>query len=228
MCKKIIAIDKKLWYYKKRKKGERNGDGGHSSMRNHIAKTALISFVAAAMAVVIFCFGCVLIAPSFASGAVYGMGMYSYAARLAETAYNRAGTDEALCTLVERAIVAEDYDLLAEYGEEYLNSEYFENKAKAPQNALYSNNYRGYVAGSVAVSQYVRGDVQVAVQTAMKNVADYGEYNSVQYLMRAVVSRGDKAAAQTLLGGMTALSLEGQAAQRLSDDVALLQTFIAA
>ncbi|MBR2969123.1 MAG: hypothetical protein IKC36_04695 [Clostridia bacterium] len=195
-------------------------------MRNHVIKTALISFAAAVIAVVLFCAGCLVVAPSFASDAVYGMGMYGFSASLAEDAYNRKGDEESLCVLVERAITAEDHALLEKYGAAYLASEYFANKAKAPQNALYSGNYRGYVAGNVACAQYAGGKLNTALETAFASVDGYAEYNSVQYLMRAVISSGDKTAASSLRERLAEVSAEGESAQRVFADLDILDTFI--
>ena len=193
-------------------------------MRKLIVKTALISLAAAIGAVALGCLCGVLFFPSFASNACYDMGMYGASASLAERAYNASGEDEDLSVLVERGILAEDYALVAEYGARLIETEYFKNTLK---NEGYSGNYKGYIVGNVAVSEYCCGNGERALELALSALDSYLPYNSVQHLIYKAMLSGDKPFASQIKASIEQLEFPAEQQKLLNDDIALLANFIA-
>ena len=195
-------------------------------MRKLIVKTALISFVSAVGAILLFIGFCALFLPAFTSNVLWNMGMYSSSANFAKKAYEDSGENARLIALVERSIVAGNDSITIEYGRIFIESDFFLDYAKTAQSEQYSGNYAGYIVGNIAVSQYDLGKKDDALQTVKNHLTSYTEYNAVQYLMRVVFMAEDKEFAGKIQGYLNGLSLEGEEAQILAKDVALLDNFI--
>jgi len=195
-------------------------------MRKLVLKTAFIAFASTVGAMLLFCLACLLFFPSFTSDFCWDVGMQNASVNYAEKAYLKSGEDGDLVVLVERAIVAENDNLVANYGELLIGGEYFENYSKTAQNEHYSGNYNGYIVGNVAVSFYKNGRKDKALLCVKNHLNEYLPFNAARYLMSEVFTQNDKEFASTLKAFLEELSLDGTQVQLVESDISLLNKFI--
>jgi len=193
-------------------------------MRNHVLKTALITLAVTLGVIVISVVGCMLFFPSVVSDITYNMGMYGASAEYAEKAFVKDGSDVSLHTLMDRAILAGNDELVVEYGDEFVDGEYFKNEITA-ENA-------DYYLGSLAVSQYKTGEGEAALETVIFSaVKSFRVHNPTENLMRAVIENDDKTFASLLLAEMKdydCVNYTDTERQRYNEMLTLLEGFVSA
>ncbi|MBQ7165104.1 MAG: hypothetical protein IJR61_07225 [Clostridia bacterium] len=198
-------------------------------MKELIRKTALTTLAAAAGAILLGAVVLMLFFPSVVSDGAYGMGLYRVSATFARSAYEKDGEFSSLKTLVERAILAEKYDLVAGYAPAFIADDRFEDTAAAEDAGKSDErvgDYYSYVTGNLAVAQYGRGEREAALNTAALYTVRYERYNATEYLLKTIIDRDDKAFGSELLAEMKKYSFSGEEKALLDRDISILESFI--
>ncbi len=199
-------------------------------MQKLIVKTALITFVSAIGALLLFALVCMLFFPSAVSDVAYNMGMENISVTFAERAYKNGGDDSALKKLVDRAAQAENYAVMVTYAQIFVDDDYFTQAVEIEDSNISqtSGSYYGYITGNLAVAYYNTGDKESALQTIAKHSGDgkYVKYNAAEYLIMEVISKNDKAFASMLADELSSFELEGDEATLLAEDISMLQSFL--
>jgi len=195
------------------------------SMKELIRKTALTTLAAAAGAILLGAVVLMLFFPSVVSDGAYGMGLYRVSATFARSAYEKDGEFSSLKTLVERAILAEKYDLVAGYApdDRFEDTAAAEDAGKSDERV---GDYHSYVTGNLAVAQYSRGEREAALNTAALYTVRYERYNATEYLLKTIIDCDDKAFGSELLAEMKKYSFSGEEKALLDRDISILESFI--
>ena len=165
-------------------------------MNKTILKTALITAGALAVAATIVFLIWFLAFPASMSSVSGQMGNYNFAIKCADMQYNRSDKTEDLAVCAEMSIVTGEDKLIIKYCEPLIAKDDFDKlcihkneevakKLSETQYGMYATDYRSYVIGNLAVSQYRTGDLQKAVQTC-----EIGDKECFKRLIIEVVLRG--------------------------------------
>ena len=198
-------------------------------MKQLIRKTALITLAAAAGAILLGAVAIMLFSPATVSDGAYDMGMYRVSATFAKNAYEKDGEVSSLKTLVERAIAAKRYDLVAKYAPAFVARDDFGGIAAsedAKKTDARIGGYYSFITGNLAVSQYYGNERTAALNTAALYTAKYERYNATEYLLKAIIDAEDKNFGRELLAEMEKYSFEGEEAALLKRDIEILESFV--
>lgn len=195
-------------------------------MGKHVVKTALITLAFAIGGILLFAGACLLFFPQVVSNFAYNVGMYELSSTYAVRAYNEEkDSDEELATLVERAILAGDYEVTAKYGDKLLDSEDFEAIAQSHQVAAVSGSYYSYISGELAVAQYKLGNKNEALITVNLHTPQYVKFNATERLMMQVMVDSDVEFALKLKAMMESYVFDGPERNLLNNHLSLLEQF---
>lgn len=162
-------------------------------MRKLIVKTALISLAGTVGAMLVFALTVILAFPMTASNWALNLGMEGASANLAARAYERSGDEEALKAAIDRAIIAEKYDILVDHCGEFLETETFSASADETVDGVVGAGpvYRDYVAGNYAVALYREGKNIDALDVIAENTAEYTDFCPARILVMEVLAAQD-------------------------------------
>ena len=194
-----------------------------------IKKTVIITLACMLLAMLSGAGACMVFFPSAASDFSYDVGMYKASVFFAKASFEKTGSDGDLKRLVERAIIVADDEAVICYAPKYLECGSFSAFAKeedAHATDMRKGDYLGYIAGHLAVSEYLTGNKTKALDTAGKYTAGYGDFNPFRYLIFAVTGKGDRAFAKTLRERLSAITASEEQLGLLNSDMEMLNRFI--
>lgn len=170
-------------------------------MRKVILKAALVTLGAlAALGILVFSLW-ILISPQSMATLSEKLGNYSFAVTCAELKYKYSDKTGDLARCAEDSILSGEDKLIVKYCEQLIGEDDFEelcrqkdDMLKASQFSRWTTDYRSYILGNLAVSQYRRGDLKKAVATCEQGK----EFDCFKRLIYAVVASGSAEDLQTL------------------------------
>ena len=186
-------------------------------MRNLIIKTALITFAA-----IILCFSVVygalvLISPSTLSGIYKNVGANGAAFRYAELAYKKDPTTTRAKNVADCAIELGDGAAIIKYCGRVIADE------------TISSSDRDYYAVNYVSALYKNGEKQTALEAAVKNVGNYGKYNSVRALISEGIQNSDVDFIKTVREKLAEIAdnfTDETVKSTIQSDIAMLDNFI--
>ena len=122
-------------------------------------------------------------------------GYYDFALTCANTQYKNSKKTDDLAFCAELSIYLADDDLIIKYCEPLMDKDDFDalcnqkdEEISKTQYGVYASNYRSYILGNLAVSQYRTGNLQKAVSTAEKGISSTDDPEVMQeYLKRLIL-----------------------------------------
>ena len=176
-----------------------------SKTKKIILISALEGLAALALAALLVFSLWILCSPQSMATASEKAGNYSFAVTCADLKYKYSKSSGDLARCVQDSIFAGDDAKVVKYGESFLNKSDFEQTCESR-----GENFKVFVCGNIAVSQYRTGSLEKAVSTCVKGGAD-----SFIKLTVTVVEEGSAADKQTLADALNKQDAPNQTIKNL-------------
>lgn len=142
-------------------------------MKKIILKTSLITVAALAAAALLIFSLWILISPQTMATASEKTGNYSFAVTCANLKYKYSKDPDDLSRCCQDSILSGKDKLVIKYCEKLLSHEKFDEVCERKDNSLNATlNYKAYICGSLALSQYRQGELDKALSSAEEGGAD--------------------------------------------------------
>ena len=178
-----------------------------------IAETVFIT-VAAFFVVVAFLFLLLTFtAPAAMAKLTGNLGMYRQSAWYSSMQYSYSKDVSYISDAFNYGVMAEDNQLVIEYGTTFIQAEGFEEYCDRTDERLqYAEGYEQYVYGTVSIAYYDSDDKDNALRIALQATKEEFEYyNAVTDLLyRAVYEEKDKEFANTVLAEVKKVNYEDE------------------
>ena len=170
-------------------------------MKQLVIKTVLIALLLIiAISFVVIGLICVF-SPITIANASYRLGNYDLSVKYTQKQYEKSNSFEDLALLVERGIIASDYETVALYSQTFLNHERFESYSQSQD-----GDYTNYIANGYILSLYNSGNVDKSITTALQYVnSEFSLPNPVTTLVYTASQKGDKATLNKILKALEEL-----------------------
>ena len=170
-------------------------------MKKIILKPALITVGALVLAGILFFSLWILIAPQSMATVSEKLGNYNFAVTCANLKYKYSDDTSDLARCAEDSILSGKDKLIIKYCEKLIDEDGFDGLCRQRNEELaktqfgqYATDYKTYILGNLALSQYRTGDLNKAVKTA-----ELGEKECFKKLVIEIILHGTDADKENIL-----------------------------
>ncbi len=170
-------------------------------MKNLVIKTVLIAF-SLIIAISFIIIGLISVfSPITIANASFRLGNYELSLKYTQKQYEKSKSYEDLALLVERGIIANDYEIVSNYSHVLLNDERFESFSSTKD-----GDYVNYIANGYVLSLYNVGSVDKSITTALQYVdSNFSIPNPITTLVYTASKKGDTTTLNKILNVLEGL-----------------------